>query len=102
MTRILAISALLLFAVGALGCVAVKSPAVGLWMDVSGPIMSNGAIGSREGRACARSILGIYATGDASIKAAAANGGVTKIASIDHESTWYIVMGEYCTVVRGS
>jgi hypothetical protein len=102
MTRILTISALLFFAVGAMGCVSVSSPATGIWMDVSGPIMSNGAIGSREGRSCAQSILGIFASGDASIKAAAANGGVTKIASIDHESTWFIVMGEYCTVVRGS
>jgi len=102
MTRILAISSLLLFAVGSMGCVSVASPAVGWIMDVSGPIMSNGTIGTREGRACARSILGVYADGDASIKAAAANGGVTKIASIDHESTWFLVMGEYCTVVRGS
>jgi hypothetical protein len=102
MTRIFAISALLFFAVGSMGCVAVSSPAIGWVMDVSGPIMSNGAIGSREGRACAQSIMGVYASGDASIKAAAANGGVTKIASIDHESTWFIVMGEYCTVVRGS
>jgi hypothetical protein len=102
-TRILAITALLVFAVGSTGCVGVYSPAMGsIIMNVKGPWSTTGSVGSREGRACAQSILGMVATGDASIKAAASNGGVTKIASIDHESTWFIVYGEFCTIVRGS
>ena len=102
-TRILAISAVLVFAAFASGCAGVASPAMGgIWMDVKGPIGSNGAVGAKEGKACAQSILGMFATGDASIKAAAANGGISRIDSIDHHSTWMVVLGEFCTVVRGS
>ena len=91
------------FAVLTSGCMAVSSPAAGMfWMDVKGPIHSNGAIGAKEGIACAKSIMGVFAQGDASIKAAAANGGISRIESVDHHSTWKVVMGEYCTIVRGS
>ena len=87
----------------AMGCASVYSPAAGMiWMDVQGPVDAGDKVGSKEGRACAQSILGVFATGDASIKAAAANGGITRIDSVDHHSTWMVVMGEYCTIVRGS
>jgi len=94
---------LALFGFMAMGCNTVYSPAAGMiWMDVKGPVDAGDKVGTKEGRACAKSILGMVATGDASIKAAAAAGGITKIDSVDHHSTWMVVMGEYCTIVRGS
>ena len=95
--------ALVLFGFVAMGCNTVYSPAAGMiWTDVKGPVDAGDRVGAKEGRACAKSLLGIVATGDASIKAAAAAGGITKIDSVDHHSTWMVVMGEYCTIVRGS
>lgn len=95
--------ALVLFGFMAMGCNTVNSPAAGMfWMDVKGPIDAGDKVGKKEGRACAQSILGMVATGDASIQAAAAAGGITRIDSVDHHSTWMVVMGEFCTIVRGS
>jgi hypothetical protein len=85
-----------------MGCAVVWSPVPGYWMDVYGPIQAGDRVGDKEGRACAKTMLGIYATGDASIKAAAEAGGITKIDSVDHHSTNKILMGEFCTIVRGS
>jgi hypothetical protein len=73
-----------------------------IWTDVQAPIDAGDKVGAKEGRSCAQSILGILATGDASIKAAAAAGGITKIDSVDHHSTWMVIVGEFCTIVRGS
>jgi hypothetical protein len=99
----LLVVALVLFGFMAMGCNTVYSPAAGLiWTDVQGPVDAGDKIGAKEGRACAQSILGVFATGDASIKAAAKAGGITRIDSVDHHSTWMVVMGEFCTIVRGS
>ena len=46
------------------GCMPVMSPAVGLLVtDVYGPIDAGENIGSKEGRACAQSILALVAQG---------------------------------------
>ncbi len=91
------------------GCIAVGyggvgSPAMGLlFTEVYGPIDAGGRVGAKEGRACAESILGLVATGDASIKAAAKAGGITQINSVDHYTRNILgIMGEFCTIVRGS
>ncbi len=86
------------------GCMAVASPAVGvLFTDVKGPIDAGSSVGKKEGTACAESILGLVARGDASIQAAAKNGGITKIASVDHRTENLLgVIGKFCTIVRGS
>ena len=39
----------------------------------------------KEGRSTCRSILGLIASGDCSISAAARNGKITKIASVDYD-----------------
>jgi hypothetical protein len=85
------------------GCIAVATPATG-WIstDVAWDGKANGAIGTKEGKACASSILGIVASGDASIKAAAAAGGITNITLVDHHTKHFIFKGEYCTIVRGT
>ncbi len=86
------------------GCMAVASPAIGLlYADVQGPVAATEAGASKEGRSCATSILAMFATGDASIEAAAANGGISKISSVDHHTKNILgLWGEYCTIVRGS
>lgn len=56
----------------------------------------------KKGQACASSILGIIATGDASIDAARRNGGIRSIANVDEE--YFGVLGIYasvCTNVYG-
>ncbi len=98
--------ALAAIAVGILlsGCMPVYTPVIGIvFTDVTGPIMSNGKVGAKEGRACAQSILMLFAQGDASIAAAAKAGGIRKIDTIDHYSrTMLGIVSDFCTIVRGS
>jgi len=57
---------------------------------------------SKVGKATSTSILGLVATGDSSIKAAAANGGIKKIKYVDYEVENILgVYGQYTTVVYG-
>ena len=99
MMRVLAMGTL----VAVTGCAAVHSPAAGmLWMDVKGPLDAGTGVSPKTGKACAQSILGLVATGDASIAAAAAAGGITKIDSVDHHTTHKVFIGEFCTIVHGS
>jgi hypothetical protein len=60
------------------------------------------ATGSKTGEACASSILGAIATGDASIAAAKAAGGVSEVSHVDHDN--FSILGLYattCTIVTG-
>ncbi len=87
------------------GCMmAVQSPVIGLlYTEVWGPIDAGGRVGAKEGQSCAQTVLGLVATGDASIKAAAKAGGITQINSVDHYTRNVLgIMGEFCTIVRGS
>jgi len=88
-----------------LGCAVAVSP-VGngaFFTDVKGPVQATDeGEASRSGEACARNILGLVATGDASIETAKANGSIQTVTTVDHTS--YTVFGLYsrfCTVVRG-
>ncbi len=86
------------------GCMYVASPAVGfIYTDVKGPIGATSATAAtKEGTACAQSILGWVATGDASIAAAKASGGITEVSSVDHHTTNILgIIGTFCTVVKG-
>lgn len=57
--------------------------------------------GTKVGRACAKNILGIFATGDMSIEAAKKAGNITTITSVTKEISNMIVMSDVCTVVKG-
>ena len=86
------------------GCAMVRSPAMGaLYTDVqSGESSTSNQAGNRLGEACASTILGLVATGDASIEAARRNGGITMISSVDEHATSILgIYGKFCTVVRG-
>ena len=95
--------------VGLGGCMIVDSPIRGvmgtevIWGD-----MATGEKGSetrgtaKEGKACAESILGLVAKGDASVRAAKENGGITEVTSVDHSArNFFGIVGEWCTLVRG-
>lgn len=91
------------------GCMAVGyggvgAPAMGaLYAEYYGPISAGEKVGTKEGTACIQSILGLIATGDASIKEAARDGGISKIDSVDHYTRNILgILGEFCTIVRGS
>jgi hypothetical protein len=88
------------------GCAIAASP-VGnglIYTHVHGPVASGTATSSaKSGRACATNYVGMVAMGEASIEAAKKQGGISSIASVDHDS--FTVLGVYarfCTVVRGS
>jgi hypothetical protein len=68
-----------------------------IYTDVSGPVgATSNTAGSKMGQAVSTGILG-FATGDSSIKTAAANGGVTKISHVDYHVT--SVLGVYAKTV---
>lgn len=96
----------LLVATGLTGCYAglVRTPVPGmLYLDVYGPVDAEGSLGTKKGTACAESILGLIGTGDASIEAAATNGGIHTVTSVDHHSRNMLgIYAEFCTIVRGS
>lgn len=63
------------------------SPLVGtVYTNVTGPVTATASDASmlKSGSATATSILGLIATGDASIETAAKNAGITKIHHVDY------------------
>ena len=86
----------------ALGCVGAHGPTFGLWSDVKGPVTGTKMGSPKTGEACSQHWLGVVALGDASIEKAAANGGITRIDSVDFTMKNMVVTGEFCTIVRGS
>jgi len=99
----------MLIGVGLGGCMIVDSPIRGvvgtevIWgEEVVGKAGSPIPGTTKEGKACAESILGLMARGDASVRAAKANGGITEVTGIDHSArNFFGVVGEWCTLVGG-
>jgi hypothetical protein len=64
------------------------------------------ASGSRTGEACAWNLLRLVAMGDVRVETAKANGGITKVSSIDSKTfeliPYWGVFTRYCTVVSGN
>jgi len=89
------------------GCLTVDSNARGiLYTDTKGPVAATSAKasqGTKSGQACEQSILGLVATGDASIDTAARSGGITEIVSVDASANSILgIIGTYCVNVRGN
>lgn len=88
------------------GCARNQAPVNGfMFSDVKGPLMvtSSAIKPTRVGRSSMKSVLGIFASGDASIEAAAKIGGITEIHHVDYESrSTFGLMSEYTTVVYGN
>ena len=74
-----------------------------IYTDVSLPaIATSNAQSPKMGVSECTSILALVSMGDASINAAAKNGGITKIHSVDWEAKNIMgIYGTYRTVVRG-
>ncbi|MBN2506081.1 MAG: TRL-like protein family [Verrucomicrobia bacterium] len=92
MKKLIAYSSVAALAVFLSGCAMVAPSAQsgtltgGLYTSVSTPHWVTTNTGStKSGSASASSILGIVATGDASIQAAAASAGITKIHHVDQK-----------------
>ena len=91
------------------GCMIVDSPIKGvlgtevIWGDIATAEKGSPAPGElKEGKACAESILGLLARGDASVRAAKENGKITEVISVDHSARNLLnIVGEWCTIVRG-
>lgn len=87
------------------GCIAAPVvPPVGvLYTDMDAPIgtMQRDA-SSKRGESSVTAILGMFSTGDGSVAAAAAAGGITRVKGIDYHFTNVIgVYQKYTTVVYG-
>ncbi len=80
-----------------------RAPVQGwLYTGVSAGLSVSAQAGPKTGKACASSILGIIATGDASIDTARRNGGITSISIVDEEMTNILgLYATHCTVVHG-
>jgi hypothetical protein len=86
------------------GCAIVKTPLTGfIYTDVKAPLTATNNSGSTKvGTAKASSILGIVATGDASIETAAKSAGITKIHHIDeHGKSILGIVADYEVIVYG-
>lgn len=106
MNRVLTLSIVLIAGIGMTGCMIVDTPVQGLlgsrvrWGDHAQG--DDSTPDTKEGRACMDTILGLFARGDASVRAAKANGKITEVSVIDHSAKNFLnIMGEYCTIVRG-
>ncbi len=90
-------------AAGLAGCAHPASPVLGvIFADVKYGDTATTATGNKVGKACATSILGWVAQGDASVAAAKANGGISEVSLVDHTAKNMLgIFGEWCTIVKG-
>ena len=74
-------------------CAVVRAPMSGsIYTDMKAPLTAtSNPVGSKVGSSEALGILGIVATGDASIQAAAKKAGITKISHVDYKA--YSILG---------
>ena len=85
------------------GC-ATPFPMGAIYTEVKAPVaLGDGALSySKVGTSKATSVLGLVATGDCSIKAAAANGGIKNIKYVDYDAKNILgIYGEYTTTAYG-
>ena len=96
---VLALSCAVLITGCAVGLGPVFAPVT---VSMKGPVSAGpAATGSKVGRSEAWGIL-VFATGDASISAAATNGGINRIHHVDHETMNILgIYAKYVTIVYG-
>ena len=88
---------LLSFAVAALmSSCATVGPMGAIYQDTNAPVTAtSNSVGSKVGTSKSVSILGLIATGDAGINAAAKDGGIKKISHVDSKA--YSILGIFST-----
>ena len=74
-----------------------------VYQSQKGPgLVTSNSLGHKVGTSQATSILGVYASGDASIDAAAKAGGIKKISHVDYESSNILgIYAKHTTIVYG-
>ncbi|MEG0808123.1 MAG: TRL-like family protein [Alistipes sp.] len=85
-------------------CGIVKTPVTGAFYTnvKDGLAVTNNVGSSKVGTAEAKGYLGIVATGDASIQAAAKDAGISRIHHVDYQSKSYVgVYNVYTVIVYG-
>lgn len=91
-------------AIALTSCASVKAPiSAYVYQDVtSGGAVTGNSLGTKVGTASVKSILGIYAAGDASIQAAAQSAGITKISHVDERAHNILgIIATYEVIVYG-
>jgi hypothetical protein len=89
---------------GLVGCAIANSPITGvLYKDIKYDGLATEAYGgSAKGEACVSSILGIFASGDASVDAAKKAGNIAQVVAVDHSTSNILTFyAKYCTIVYG-
>ena len=77
-------------------------PVGAVYVDGKMGVQAGSGQAEKTGRACMTSILGMVATGDASIEAAKAAGGIQEVTNINYEVNNILgIYGKYCIVVQG-
>ena len=102
MLRISVVVIGLLAAICLSGCLrAPFQPPSGMVAVTKAPLSTEGKwdVGSKSGEASSFSVLGLYASGDCSISAAARNGGLKKIHYVDYEYFNVIGIWQKATVI---
>ena len=95
----------LLLMAGSTGCIgAPVVPPLGLvYTQIGAPLSLKGQPGGKRGESEVVAILGLVSTGDASVRAAAKNGGITNVTHVDYEFQNVLgVYQRYTTVVYGN
>lgn len=78
-------------------CTTFSPTAAGLFSDVTqGVTATSNSVGTKVGKSSASNVLGIVATGDASINEAAKQGGIKKISHVDQRT--FSVLGLFTTI----
>lgn len=101
--KFLSVLALVLVGLMASGCsLSGFGPIGGLYTEHKVGVYGTSPSGSKTGKACTQSILGLIALGDASVEEAASKAGITKVNNINLESFSILFFyGTLCTVVQG-
>ena len=83
------------------GCASAPLPGA-LYTSIQAGQGATAQVGPKSGEACAMSILGLIALGDASITTARKNGGIQSVSVVDVKFTNILgLYATYCTVVYG-
>jgi len=106
MQRTIGLFASLMLLAGSLGCVAapVVPPLGVIYSNIDAPLtIGPSDTAGRRGEASVKSWFGLFSTGDASVKAAADNGGITDVKRVDYQFKNVLFLYQrYTTVVHGS
>lgn len=91
------------FAAGMSSCLATQAGMGGIYTDVKqGEMATSNVRGSKVGTSKASSYVGLIAIGDASVDAAAKNGGITRISHVDsHKTSILGIINTTVTIVYG-